>query len=146
MKKSVPGSQSDCVIQQLWTQSQTVWMNTGQIFTSGENQSAGHWLRRCQILLCYSMLPPLGELGYCTVTNATAKPVMIKNVVITNDQLLSVLVWDVWVFDEHQPKQNVFLISTLSSVQYFTCPGTQDKFLNRARGQSMTTLTTGKIL
>lgn len=34
----------------------------------------------------------LGKLGLCTVTSASAtKPVMIKNVVITNGQLLSVL-------------------------------------------------------
>lgn len=48
-----------------------------------ENQSPGHWCTCCQIFLCYSMLPPLGKPGHCTVTVASAEPVMTKNVVIT---------------------------------------------------------------
>lgn len=47
----------------------------------------------------------LGKLGLCTVTSASAKPMMIKNVVITNGQLLSVLNRGDIALGQHQPKQ-----------------------------------------
>lgn len=37
---------------------------------------------------CYSLLPPLGTLGHCTVTSASAQPVMTENVFITIGYLL----------------------------------------------------------
>lgn len=47
----------------------------------------------------------LGKLGLCTVTSASAKPMMIKNVVITIGQLLSVLKRGDIALGQHQPKQ-----------------------------------------
>lgn len=109
VRTSVPSAdpQSDCVVQRLWIQSEIFLKKCSWIITSGENQSPGHWCRCCQI--CYSMLPPLGKLGHCTATSASAKPTMIKNVVITNGQLPSVLGRDEGAPDQHQLRENVIL-------------------------------------
>lgn len=82
-----------------------------------ENQSPGHWCTCCQIFLCYSMLPPLGKPGHCTVTVASAEPVMTKNVVITDGRSLSVLGREVTELsiNTSPTKTNVFITSRVLS-------------------------------
>lgn len=79
----------------------------------------------------------LGELGLCTVTSASAKPMMIQNVVITNGQLLSVLDRGDGALDQHQPKQKCLLTSRVLSatLKYSTRPETQTQDVRYNFGQ-----------
>lgn len=73
------------------------------------------------------MLPHSGKLGHCTVPGASANPVMIENVVVTNGQLLSVLSRNggdpnMFLYINNDPSKNMF--SSLS-VKYSTGPETK---------------------
>lgn len=84
----------------------------------------------------------LGKLGLCTVTSASVKPTMIKNVVITNGHLLFVLNRGDIARGQHQPK----LINTFPSLpQYCQWLSNTPLVLKHKLRISLTTSARGQI-